>query len=228
MMALPQTASASPPRKAYMQDTRVAGVDRYNTAVMASTRSFPATVPAVVLAPGQDPWTAELGMSLAGAVHGPVLLTQQALLPPVTAAELARLQPGRVFVLGPAAAISDVIVTQVQAFPWHPTVTRLGGSSTYQVADAVAKQVTAEVGGTLPDGAFLLYGGLGDWTTLAAVAPYAYSRKMPILLSEYSHVSTEAMDAISSGGIDHVVVANSEYYQSSAAEQELGALGVTV
>ncbi|WP_256842803.1 cell wall-binding repeat-containing protein [Ornithinimicrobium cryptoxanthini] len=86
---------------------RVAGANRYETAA-ALTQDWQ-TSQDVFIATGQDWPDALAGAARAGATVSPVLLVRQATIPPVTWAELERLDPGRIFVLGGETTISPAV-----------------------------------------------------------------------------------------------------------------------
>ncbi|UNK69738.1 cell wall-binding repeat-containing protein [Microbacterium sp. H1-D42] len=118
--------------------TREGGVSRYETAVAVSKAGFPsAGVPVAYVASGQDFPDALSGAGAAGALGGPVLLTRSGGLPDVAKAELARLAPKRVVILGGTGVVSAAVEKQVRAVV--PAVTRQGGASRYDTAVAVSK-----------------------------------------------------------------------------------------
>lgn len=97
--------------------TRLAGADRYATAVRTSQAFWPGTSEVVYLATGGDFADALAGIPAAGADSAPLLLTRSDCLPQVVADELARLAPAQVVVLGgetavgPASAFGEVCGT---------------------------------------------------------------------------------------------------------------------
>src|SRR5690606_23908170 len=86
---------------------RVAGANRYETAA-ALTQDWQ-TSQDVFVATGQDWPDARAGAARAGGTGCPRLLVRRATIPPVTWAELDRLDPGRIFVLGGETAISTAV-----------------------------------------------------------------------------------------------------------------------
>uniref|UniRef100_UPI0018CC17A0 fibronectin type III domain-containing protein n=5 Tax=Microbacterium TaxID=33882 RepID=UPI0018CC17A0 len=94
-------SAAVTPKAAVAAVSRQSGPGRYETAVAVSVASFPtAGVPVVYLANGRDFPDALAGAAAAGHFGGPVLLTEPGALPPVVAAELARLKPQKIVILG--------------------------------------------------------------------------------------------------------------------------------
>jgi putative cell wall-binding protein/sugar phosphate isomerase/epimerase len=122
---------------------RRAGDDRYATAAAVAAAVFPGGVDRAVVATGEDfPDALAGGTAAAG---GPVLLTRPDALPEATRAELERLAPAAITVVGGLAAVSDAVVAELQAIA--PT-TRVAGATRYDTAAAAAEVVTA-TGGTV-------------------------------------------------------------------------------
>ncbi|WP_192498699.1 cell wall-binding repeat-containing protein [Ornithinimicrobium pratense] len=97
----------------YGEVTRIAGGNRYGTAV-AISQIHDADVPVVYIASGENYPDALAGSALAGHEGVPVLLTRQANLANSTAAELERLNPERIVVLGGQVAVSENVVNQIE------------------------------------------------------------------------------------------------------------------
>jgi putative cell wall-binding protein len=116
---------------------RVAGPDRFATAAAIAAR-YPAASRAY-LATGANFPDALTGAALAAARDdGPVLLTRRADLPSVTAAQLARLQPSELVVLGGTGVVSDEVAQEAAAAAGGATVIRLFGAERFATAAAVA------------------------------------------------------------------------------------------
>jgi putative cell wall-binding protein len=90
--------------------TRISGTDRYSTVAAISASYFqPDEVPVTYIARGDLFVDALAGGPTAVAHDGPILLTDQDSLPTATAAELQRLNPGKIVILGGAAAVSSAV-----------------------------------------------------------------------------------------------------------------------
>ena len=114
---------------------RVFGADRFATSVAASRQAFPGGADAVFLATGADFADAlAVGPAAAGA-DGPVLLVRRDTVPDVVAAELRRLDPDTVHLLGGTSAISQAVEDALDA-DWD--VVRIAGPDRYSSAAAVA------------------------------------------------------------------------------------------
>ncbi|MCL1593013.1 MAG: cell wall-binding repeat-containing protein [Actinomycetia bacterium] len=89
--------------------TRIAQPDRYGTAVSMSRMAFKNPVDTVFLAVGTNFPDALIAGPVASRMGAPVLLTNPTILPPGVYAEILRLKPTRLIVLGSTGAISEEI-----------------------------------------------------------------------------------------------------------------------
>jgi putative cell wall-binding protein len=119
---------------------RVAGADRFETAIAASQAEFPTTgsASAVVLARSDIYPDALVGTALAAAKHAPLLFANGGLLTAGTSAEIQRVLTvgGTVYLLGGTAAIPDSVAVAVTALGY--VVVRYSGADRYATALAVA------------------------------------------------------------------------------------------
>ncbi len=95
--------------------TRISGWDRYGTAVAVSRATTSPGARVVYLATGESFPDGIAGSAPAIRDDGPLLLTQTARLPSNVLAELLRLNPARVVILGGTAAVSAAIASQLRA-----------------------------------------------------------------------------------------------------------------
>jgi hypothetical protein len=86
--------------------------------------------------------TAALGL-------GPVLLVQQNSIPAPTLAELNRLQPPNIVLVGGTAVISNGVKATLEGLAFSPTVTRIAGANRYDTA-AKLSQATFPTSGRYP------------------------------------------------------------------------------
>jgi hypothetical protein len=95
---------------------RLWGADRYGTSAAISEASFGPGVPVVYVAVGTG-FADALSVAPVGGVEGaPVLLTRTDVLPDVIAAELDRLDPRRIVVVGGPGVVSNVVIQRVAQF----------------------------------------------------------------------------------------------------------------
>jgi len=142
--------------------TRVAGTDRYATALATSRDTFSGAVGgSVIIATGENYPDALSAGSLFAGHGGPVLLAQPGSgLTPALVAELARLKPSEVLILGGADVVSEIVVADLTDLGYEPT--RLAGVDRYATSAAIArfaypaghapKRVLVTTGKNFPDG----------------------------------------------------------------------------
>lgn len=129
------SAAVNPPSPVNPTVTRLAGADRYGTAVAASKKAFPSGAKVVYVASGQAFPDGLSGGPRAAREDSPLLLTGRYKTPVDVLTEIGRLNPTHIYVLGGPAAVSDSVLHQLQAL--KPT-TRIAGPNRYGTAAAVA------------------------------------------------------------------------------------------
>ena len=123
--------------------TRLGGSDRFATAAAVSADAFPGGAPVAYVASGTSFADALSGGVAAGRAGGPILLTAADRLPDATAAELARLNPAEIVILGGPAMISPAVADALTTLAPSATVSRLSGANRYATSVAVSKATTA-------------------------------------------------------------------------------------
>jgi putative cell wall-binding protein len=121
---------------------RIAGADRYETAVRISSAAFGDGADAVVVASGESFADGLAAGPLAALRDGPVLLTGRDALPSITATELRRLSPSTVYVVGGTAAISDGVLDAIEDAA-GARAARIAGPTRYDTSTAVASLFTS-------------------------------------------------------------------------------------
>jgi len=154
--------------------TRVAGASRYDTAAALSQHAFPGGASIAYLATGASFPDALAGGPAAGVQDAPMLLTSRTRLNSATRAELERLNPDRVMLLGGPTAISQVVANEIAEFT---TVERVAGDDRYQTALAVSQRVF----GTNRPGVLLATGR--SWPDALAAGATGELNRGPVLLS---------------------------------------------
>ncbi len=124
---------------------RLSGADRYATAAAISAATFDPGVPAALIATGTNYADALAGAAAASHLDAPLLLVTSTAVPAATAAELARLDPAHVYVLGGPSVVSDGVLAALGPYttPTGGAVTRLSGPDRYATAAAVSAAVFA-------------------------------------------------------------------------------------
>lgn len=118
--------------------TRIWGPDRYATAAAVSAFAFPTGAPAAYLVSGRTFADAVSAGPAAARDGGPVLLTDPGSLSAATAAELARLAPARVVIVGGVGAVAAEVETAVRAVLPSALIERLAGPDRYATSAAVS------------------------------------------------------------------------------------------
>ena len=156
---------------------RLAGADRYATAAAVSASAFSPGVPVVYIATGRGFPDALAGGPAAAAAGGPLLLTDTSRIPAATAAELTRLRPGRIVVLGGTGAVSDGVATALHAYT-SGGVSRVGGADRYATAAAISSAVFSP-------GVSTVYVATGaNYPDALAAGATAARARVPILLTQ--------------------------------------------
>jgi putative cell wall-binding protein/DNA-binding beta-propeller fold protein YncE len=128
--------------KAYGADvSRLAGADRYEVSAAVSAAAFPDGAQAVYLASGAVFSDALSASAAAGLEGGPVLLTKKNEVPGTVLAEITRLKPSVIFVLGGTNTVDESVVTALQS---TYGVVRIDGPDRYTVSAAVAARAFPE------------------------------------------------------------------------------------
>ncbi|MHB1341265.1 MAG: cell wall-binding repeat-containing protein, partial [Coriobacteriia bacterium] len=172
--------------------TRVAGADRYATAVEISKEHF-LECSNVVIATGADFPDALAASGLAGAMECPLLLVSKDTVPAAVMAELDRLNVTSVVVVGGESAVSDAVYDQLDA---EVFVERIAGTNRYATAKQVAYRVMdiRNNDNAWAEEAFFVRGD--SFADALAVSPLAYARKIPILLVQTDGVPADTEQAI--------------------------------
>lgn len=115
--------------------TRLAGNDRYETAVQIARSSFPTTAPVVYVTTGGNFPDALAAGGAAAVKGGPLLLVDSGYVPTSTLGELKRLAPSSIVLVGGPAAVSTAVEAALATLA---PVTRIGGTDRYDTARMVA------------------------------------------------------------------------------------------
>lgn len=168
---------------------RVSGADRFDTAVQVSARYFPSGAPNVVIASGANFADSLSGSALAARLESPLLLVRKESAPEAVLAEVARLKPSRVVVLGGVAAIAQATVDQIDARTTAEIV-RLGGETRYETSAKIV-----EYGWSSTAEAVYLVSGEGYPAGLLAGGAAAL-QDSPVLLTRPNSLSSETTELI--------------------------------
>jgi hypothetical protein len=184
---------------------RVAGADRYQTAVAASRAGFFFGAPAVVIATGEN-WPDALGgSSLAGVARGPLLLSRRSGLPAEVRAEIQRLGAVRAYVLGGTGALAPAVENELVDMLGRANVVRLAGVDRYETAYKVAVESMRLAGPHRFVRALVATGS--DFPDAVSASPLAARHGWPVLLAGPRRVPGAGTDPVLLPvGVDAVIV----------------------
>jgi putative cell wall-binding protein len=155
---------------------RIAGANRYATAAAISSDTFDPGVPVAYIATGESFPDALAGAAAGAFEGGPVLLVTKSAIPSETDAELRRLQPRRVVILGGTSAVSKGVESSLADHAAPGQVTRLAGADRYATSVAVSRA-------TFPERAARVYLATGrNFPDALAGGPVAANGPGPLLL----------------------------------------------
>lgn len=200
---------------------RLAGADRFTTAVSISKHGYPdpSKVDTVLVATGLEFPDALSAAPLAAKLGAPLLLTMPGELPAATSAEIARLKPSKVIVVGGPNVVADSVLTGLKkTVPASGSVQRLWGADRYETSLAVVRH-----GWTTTESAFLATGiGFADALSAGAAAGV---RDAPVLLvpGGWDTVYAPAADYLSTAKVKDIYIAGATGVISPGIEDNLKA-----
>lgn len=218
------TLTTAVPAVAAPAVVRTAGADRYATAVALSRVSWSGTTrpERVYLATGQDFADALSASAAAASTEGAVLLTPRASLPDVVRAELVRLAPEEVVVVGGTAAVSAAVASTVRGL--GPAVVRVAGDDRYATSVALVRRATA--GGPAP----LVWVATGrDYPDALVAGAAAGAERAPLLVLDGARSSLRSDSAALLADLDPdtVRIAGGTGAVSAATAAALGDVAAT-
>ncbi len=182
------TSFSIPRAQAAAFTQRIAGIDRYATAMKISQEGWAnGTSQNVVLATGEDFPDALSAAPLAKQLQAPILLTETVTLSSELLKEINRLGAQNIYIVGGEGVVSKEIADQLETANFK--VTRLAGIDRYETSLEVAQLISRQsqtfneavvaTGENFPDA--------------LSIAPIAASKGMPILLSMKDSVSDSVL-----------------------------------
>lgn len=207
---------------------RLAGTDRYKTAIAISQEMYPEAgmVETVVIANGENFADAIAGGPLAYLLDAPLLLTQTVKLTDSTKAELQRLKPKKVIILGSTAVVSTTTESSIKAL--GISVERFAGKNRFDTAVKVANRfvTVAKSYGFTVDSA-LIANGMSFSDPLSA-AGVGGASLMPILTTPPNYLDTTTYDYLKvNPAIKNFVVVGNTTSVQKAVTDKLATLGGT-
>ena len=178
--------ASDPINVSYTADSvaRQAGANRYATAAAISAGAFSPGVSVAYVALGTNFPDALAAAAAAGHLDGPLLLVTTGTIPTETAAELTRLRPGRIVVVGGPTVVSDGVLDALRPYT-AGSVVRQAGANRYATAAAISA-------GAFSPGVSVAYVALGtNFPDALAAAAAAGHLDGPLLLVTTGTIPTE-------------------------------------
>lgn len=198
---------------------RVAGSDRYDTAVQINKDAFPDVADTVVIATGANYADALAASGLCGVYDAPLYLTPSADVYWQLAAEIERLGATKAIIVGGSNAVSNQVEAQLNAMSGVAgNVSRISGANRYDTARRIAEEMRTVTGTDLTEA--LVVSGENYADALSA-SPLAFADNRPILLTPKTYAYPATLEALDSVGVQHVTIAGGTSAVSSAAEQQI-------
>ncbi|MGC7872234.1 alpha/beta fold hydrolase [Desulfosporosinus sp. SYSU MS00001] len=191
---------------------RIAGNDRYQTAIAISKQMYPQGSGTVILARGNDFPDALAGVPLAHKLNAPLLLTDGTSLNKDTEAEIIRLNPQKIYILGGPVVIPETVESELK--DKGRDVKRLGGVDRYDTASLIAQELGFSNGK-----AVLAYGE--NFPDALAVSSWAAYNDVPILLTETNELPTETLKALQDLNVTSTYIIGGKAVISERLEESL-------
>lgn len=199
---------------------RLAGVDRFDTAVRISQSSFQSGAPVVFIATGLNYPDALAAGPAAGVEGGPVLLTAPTSLPAVVKTEIERLNPASIVILGATPSVSTAVANELATIA---PVTRIDGANRYETGREIVREyftsapkVYLSTGQNFPD-------ALGGGNAGASLG-------VPVVLVNGGAATVDAatLDLLDDLGTTDVTILGGPTTVSTGIQSQLANLGFTV
>ncbi|MBW9111875.1 cell wall-binding repeat-containing protein [Microbacterium ureisolvens] len=213
----------SPAPVAAYSSTRLSGVNRYDTAVAVSKTAYPAGTRKVYIASGTEFPDALAAGAAAAKTGASLLLTERDLVPGSVLAEMQRLAPTSVVILGGPDRISQAAQTSIAAAVPAATVTRIAGGDRYETSRLIAAEAFPQA-----TAAYIVTGT--RYQDAVAAAALGGAVGAPVILVQGSDATLDSGTAatLRARGVKSVTVAGDGSAVSAGIEAGLQAAGITV
>jgi len=190
---------------------RIAGKDRYSTAALISQETFTPGVDAVYIATGVNFPDALAGSAASGG-DGPILLVTKNAIPGATLAELRRLKPKKIIVLGGTGVVSAAVESTLRK---EAATTRQSGADRYSTAAAISAK-------HFDPGAAVAFVATGeDFPDALTGGPAAAALGGPILLTQKAKLPSATISELKRLKPKRIVVVGGTGVVSEAVQDAL-------
>ncbi|MCS5719813.1 cell wall-binding repeat-containing protein [Herbiconiux sp. CPCC 205763] len=198
--------------------SRIQGTDRYDQAVQISKASF-SHADTVYLASGEKFPDALSAGAVAGVHEAPLLLTPAGELTAGTKAEIARLRPEHIVVVGGSASVSKPVIDDLTATFGPATVTRIGGVDRFEVS----RNLIADKNFGVPEASWVYLATGANFPDALAASPAAVTKNAPVLLVNGAETAPTAAETalLDSLGVTNIQIAGGTATVSQALQTAL-------
>lgn len=208
--------------------SRLAGSNRYETSALVSQQLFPTSAPVAIpvlyIANGTNYPDALSAGPAASHLGGGLLLVQSTTIPAVVLAEIDRLNPGRIVIVGGETSVSSAVATQLATFA---PVDRMAGSNRYETSRLIVADAF-ECTDECPQTVFIATGA--NFPDALSAGPAAAKNGAPLLLVSGAQGSLDGPTSAVLDTLDplKVVVVGNTGSVSSGIENDLTSAGIFV
>ncbi|MET1042798.1 MAG: peroxidase family protein [Microbacteriaceae bacterium] len=200
--------------------SRIGGATLFDTAAEISKATFSAGVDVAYVATGHDFPDALAGSAVAARDGAPVLLVEKDRIPSATSAELTRLRPQRIVVLGGPLVVGATVEAQLGGFT-SGGVTRLGGQNLYDTASLISEA-------SFPNGADRAFIATGaNFPDALAAASVAGLLGAPVVLVPQGDVPARVMDELDRLNVQEITILGGTAALGLHIEEQLAGLAPT-
>ncbi|AET66235.1 putative cell wall binding protein [Desulfosporosinus orientis DSM 765] len=181
--------------------SRVAGYTAVNTAIEISKQGWPEGSSTVILATANNFPDALAAATLAHQFDAPILLNDRKSLNPDTQAEITRLNPSKIIIVGGSAVISAEIEESLKEN--FSDVTRLAGWDQYDTAAKIAEYFYA-INPDAPKKVVIANGG--NFPDALSISSWAAYHQIPILLTKNNQLPSSTTIALQQNDIEDAIL----------------------
>lgn len=202
-----------------VQIERLCGDTRYKTSATISRSGWERS-DNVILVNGNNFPDALVGASFAYLKDAPILITMSNSLDGDTSKEIVRLGAKTVYILGSYASVSKAVEDKLKQ---NYNVIRIGGTEVFDTAVMVGDEIRKEKKFDT-----VIIATQENFPDALAIAPFSARDTMPILFSKKDKLRVDTKKALQDWDIKKVIISGGTGVVSSAVENELKGMGITV
>lgn len=200
---------------------RIQGVDRFETSVAVSKAAYPAAgVPVVYIASGVNFADAIAAGPAAAAQKGPLLLTLGGDVPDSVMAEVRRLAPAKIVVVGGPSVIADPVITELASV--QRNIQRIAGGDRFETSRLLAQYAFPAAKSAY------FASGLNFPDALSAASAASASGQPVVLVTGYGAADPATASYVSTARLTSAGVVGGNAVIAAAFDPSITALGATV